>query len=196
MPLPSIYEVNRAHDLARARGALVEEFELDGVTYRHTVLQGEPELAWKVFVSAMGDVVVEKEPGGQLHRPARTVNENYLLVSIKRLNSQGPDAYLRRRIHWLVAVAFKGPPPSPGAVASHLNDDGLDCRAENIIWASQSENRATRSANAGHVPKHKMRKVYVPLHLARVLGVRKHLRGRKLDRYLEQLVRRDLRSGR
>lgn len=44
------------------------------------------------------------------------------------------------RVHRLVLEAFRGKPENPREFGAHLNDDGLDNRLENLIWANQSTN--------------------------------------------------------
>lgn len=49
----------------------------------------------------------------------------------------------RRRsvaIHWLVAWAFLGPPPSASHQVNHLNGNKRDNRAANLEWATCGEN--------------------------------------------------------
>ena len=44
------------------------------------------------------------------------------------------------KVHRLVCEAFHGPPPAPNSVVIHLNENGLDNRAENLQWGTQKEN--------------------------------------------------------
>ena len=44
------------------------------------------------------------------------------------------------KVHQLVCDAFHGPKPFDGAVVIHINEDGLDNRAENLKWGTQKEN--------------------------------------------------------
>lgn len=46
----------------------------------------------------------------------------------------------RVRVHAIVADAFVGPRPFPGAVVRHLNDNKLDNRADNLAWGSHAQN--------------------------------------------------------
>jgi len=48
-------------------------------------------------------------------------------------------------VHRLVALAFLGPEPFPGAIINHLNGDKLDNRPTNLEWT----NRAGNNAHAG-----------------------------------------------
>ena len=45
-----------------------------------------------------------------------------------------------RKVHQLVCEAFHGPKPFPEAVVIHLDEDGLNNRAENLKWGTQKEN--------------------------------------------------------
>jgi len=49
-------------------------------------------------------------------------------------------------IHRMVAIAFHGPPPFPGAMVCHKNDCKTDNRAENLEWGDITSNTATREA--------------------------------------------------
>ncbi len=40
----------------------------------------------------------------------------------------------------LICEAFAGPPPFPGAVCMHINEDAQDNRPENLAWGTQKEN--------------------------------------------------------
>lgn len=108
--------------------------------YRLTTLGlEEPPLAWDVFVSDHGDIVVSKRDGLGFIRPQLTRNEGYLMVSILRAEERAEDRYLRRRVHVWVANAFHGRAPSPDALVEHLNDDPSDNFAANLRWATAAE---------------------------------------------------------
>lgn len=62
----------------------------------------------------------------------------YLIVSL----SDGPAGVKNRRLHVLVAEAFLGKAPFPGAVVAHNNGDKENCRLSNLRWASALENAA------------------------------------------------------
>jgi len=40
----------------------------------------------------------------------------------------------------LICEAFHGPPPFPGAVCMHLDEDSRNNRADNLAWGTQREN--------------------------------------------------------
>jgi hypothetical protein len=71
------------------------------------------------------------------------------------------------KIHRLVCEAFHGPPPFPGAVVIHLDEDALNNRPSNLRWGTQKENlnmpgfieycRGRKGANSGWA-KHKTAK--------------------------------------
>lgn len=44
------------------------------------------------------------------------------------------------KVHQLVCEAFNGPRPSDKHVVSHLNENALDNRPENLVWTTQKEN--------------------------------------------------------
>lgn len=54
-------------------------------------------------------------------------------------------------VHVLVALAFHGPQPFPGAIVRHLNDIGDDNRPENLAWGTYPENAADAKRN-GRTP--------------------------------------------
>jgi hypothetical protein len=47
-------------------------------------------------------------------------------------------------VHCLVAEAFIGPRPFPGAVVLHKNDDGHDNRADHLRYGDRDENELDR----------------------------------------------------
>jgi hypothetical protein len=48
--------------------------------------------------------------------------------------------YGNLKIHQLVCEAFHGPKPFEKAVVIHIDEDGLNNRAENLKWGTQKEN--------------------------------------------------------
>lgn len=54
---------------------------------------------------------------------------------------------LQEKVHRLVALAFVGKPSSPRLQVAHNNGDPADNRAENLRWATPSENQRDRRAH-------------------------------------------------
>lgn len=50
------------------------------------------------------------------------------------------------KLHTLVLLAFRGPPPRRGLECSHLNGDRCDASLSNLVWATTKENGAHRRA--------------------------------------------------
>lgn len=44
------------------------------------------------------------------------------------------------KVHRAVCEAFHGPPPFPGAVVIHIDEDAHNNRPENLKWGTQKEN--------------------------------------------------------
>jgi hypothetical protein len=141
-------EVIAAYNAARACDPACTSFTIRHVEYRRVTIPDAPLLAWSVSVSNIdGDVFVDKRDGNDPVRPVQTEIEGYLIVSILRAAPTGPDNYFRRRVHFLVAHAFIGP-PSPGSLlVEHLDDDGRRNDADNLIWSDQARNRARKATN-------------------------------------------------
>lgn len=68
-------------------------------------------------------------PGGRAN--------NYL-----RVHLYGPERFAF--VHRLVAEAFLGDPPFPGAVILHLEDNGHDNRADHLRYGDRDENELDR----------------------------------------------------
>lgn len=75
-------------------------------------------------------------------RPARVWKwERYWLVQLRR----GPNNWMTRSLHRVVAEAFLGPPPTQQHQAAH-NDGDVDNNAvSNLRWATPRENVADRN---------------------------------------------------
>ena len=65
--------------------------------------------------------------------------DGYPRIQLQRDNGK----HIRRPLHRLVLFAFAGPPP-PNCVASHLDGDRANARAENLVWETQRENIARK----------------------------------------------------
>lgn len=73
--------------------------------------------------------LVVQTPGGRAN--------NYL-----RVHLYGPERFAF--VHRLVAEAFIGAPPFPGAVILHKEDNGFDNRAEHLRYGDRDENELDR----------------------------------------------------
>lgn len=73
---------------------------------------------------------------GRYLRAARNRVSRYLYVSLT--NESGKKSFT---VHRLVALAFHGPPPH-GRVVAHFDGNRANNRAENLRWATPSENSA------------------------------------------------------
>lgn len=67
--------------------------------------------------------------------------KNYLRVHLYR-----PERFAF--VHRLVAEAFLGDPPFPGAVILHRDDNGHDNRAEHLRYGDRDENECDRHVRA------------------------------------------------
>jgi hypothetical protein len=192
---PPLNIVNAAIYGARTRDPECEGFLADGIEYRLTSMADAPPIAWQVFVSEFGDIVVDKNDCADLVRPAQTLNEGYLYCSILKL-VPGADPYLRRRAHEWVAHAFLGPPPEPDSIVEHLDDDATNNDYRNLAWSDQISNRARRTANSrsGITPPGKLRNVLLNIRVVRLIRERTGFKGRKISAYVEQLILADLES--
>lgn len=78
--------------------------------------------------------------GGKIKDKAR------LTGAIRR--GANPDKVYARRstnsatlwLHREICIRAYGPPPGPKFISDHLNGDSLDCRRENLRWATLSMN--------------------------------------------------------
>lgn len=88
-----------------------------------------------IFVTADGRVFSTRRGGW--HEISQRCRGPYRAVSIRR----GSD---RKRIvldvHRAVIVAFRGPPPFPGAQCRHLDGDPSNNRLSNLCWGSARDN--------------------------------------------------------
>jgi hypothetical protein len=71
-------------------------------------------------------------------KPGRSDN-GYLVVRLAR-----DGKYPTQLVHILVCTTFRGPRPSSEYEVRHLNGRNEDCRLENVIWGTASENQLDR----------------------------------------------------
>lgn len=73
-------------------------------------------------------------------KPAKTTGGHLFCVLPPRKN---------RAVHKLVALAWLGPPPFPGAVVRHRDDNKHNNRLSNLAWGTQKDNMQDAIRN-GH----------------------------------------------
>jgi hypothetical protein len=190
-PKPPLEKITAAYKSALAQNPAFSSFVVDGTEYRSATMPDAPALAWGIIASSAGDVVVDKRDGGDLVRPDQTMNGGYLMVSIARKVPLA-DAYFRRRAHEWIAHAFLGPPPSLASIVEHLDDDGTNNAAWNLVWSDCAKNRARRNGTAKFTPEGKVRQLPLDLRLIRRVQVRTGHKGQRLAKYIEKLIRKDL----
>lgn len=99
-----------------------------------------------------------------------------------RLNRGYPFVKIRDkhvRIHQLVIRAFHGPPPTPEHQCDHINRDREDNWADNLRWATPSENNRNRSTT----PRRQQRgRLGCPASICRTYKVRTN--GRRVIRHV------------
>ena len=93
------------------------------------------------------------------------------------------------RVHWLVAIAFLGPPPSAKHTVDHIEKyDGnwkrarADNRVENLRWATKSEQRRHQDSSATRVDKQNNEKPWYGEEFRSVEGIEVSLYGRTRNR--------------
>lgn len=97
-------------------------------------------------VSSLGEVrrlpsVVHRGGGflaqkkGRIIKPWKSGQVGYLAVALSHENNQQ-----KVTIHRLVCEAFNGPAPSPNHVVAHGDGNHLNNRADNLRWATQTDN--------------------------------------------------------
>lgn len=94
-------------------------------------------------VSDLGRVRSHARGAPRLLKPGPS-GKGYLTVSLWRFG-KGQTNY----VHILVARAFIGPPPE-GHEVRHLNGILANCRFDNLVYGTQSENNEDRKWHAGH----------------------------------------------
>src|SRR6266536_5457423 len=78
------------------------------------------------------------------------------LVKVKRTQPRLQVTYREktswrdRRVARLVCEAFHGLPPTPQHVAMFIDGDSLNCRADNVRWATRTEVAQTTVARGRH----------------------------------------------
>ena len=95
------------------------------------------------------------------------------------------------RVHWLMAVAFIGPQPSPDHSVDHIakyNGDWMreraDNRIENLRWATRAEQRSNQNPSAIRIDKRSNREEPPPDEVFRVVdGIEVSQFGRTRNRY-------------
>jgi HNH endonuclease len=138
-----------------------------------------------------GDILVDKRDSRGLVRPAQTVNAGYLMISIAVAIS---DPYVRRRVHSLVAYAFLGPPPAPSSIIEHLDDNPQNRDLINLLYSTSATNRARRNGTAKFTPAGKVRPLPLDLRLVRRVQAKTGHKGQRLTKYVEELLRKDLKK--
>jgi HNH endonuclease len=91
-------------------------------------------------VSSRGAV---KSPSGRVLSPW-VAGYGYFYISLGRSR--------RASVHSLVCAAFHGPRPD-GKVVAHRDGDGLNNSAENVRWATPSENMQDMIRHGRHNPR-------------------------------------------
>ena len=69
----------------------------------------------------------------------RTTWDGYMKVALSRHRH-----YWHTKAHRLVALAFLGPPPFPGAHVAHFDGDRTNNRLSNLRWATPAQNEADK----------------------------------------------------
>lgn len=70
----------------------------------------------------------------------KAAKDNIYACRQMRLSGKKLNLWLHREICWRA----HGAPPSERHMADHLNGDSLDCRRENLRWATPSQNSKNR----------------------------------------------------
>lgn len=175
---------------AAATAGTAESFVESGIEYRRVTLP-HIELTWAVYAGTDGGVLVDKADGRGLSRPALTVNEGYLMISLRRTDGR----LVQPRVHQLVARAFLGDPPSATHVVDHI--DGIPSHNEirNLRWASPSVNRQNRTRHmraANPQTRGRVRRIPISAGLAVEVRRRTTLRGKQLYAWVERAIEQQL----
>jgi len=108
-----------------------------------------PGKEWRAIEEWMG---YEVSNFGRVRRVslmvARPNSDGYPMVHL----SFGKRGKARlRAVHILVTQAFHGPRPSPRHTASHEDGVRSNCRSDNLLWETHSENLARRRDHGTHI---------------------------------------------
>lgn len=85
------------------------------------------------------------QPGRILRPSARGHKRRYFGLSII-IDGRVSNVNVHRAVCW----AFHGPPPTPQHVVAHCDGNGQNNHADNLRWATQSENLADRDLHGTH----------------------------------------------
>ena len=132
--------------VSRLEGATEGSRELDRLSLQWRPIEGY----WNLYdVCADGRVRSTKgrHGRGQILNPSLPADSRqYKSVSLHKDGKRE-----RALVHRLVAVAFLGPPPFPGAQVRHLDGERGNNRATNLAWGTARENAADRKKHGkGH----------------------------------------------
>jgi hypothetical protein len=81
-------------------------------------------------------------------RMKHTINRGgYRQLNLRLRLSDGSRRTISVRVHKLVALAYIGPPPTPGSEVRHRNGDRSNNDADNLLWGSRADNAADMVAH-------------------------------------------------
>jgi hypothetical protein len=108
----------------------------------------KPVVGWEgvYSVSDAGQIRFEQDRphGASVRRRAGDVvatcpgKDGYIIVALSRVGERGGRR--TKLVNRLVAEAFHGPPPFPGAQANHKNGRHTDNAADNLEWVTSKQN--------------------------------------------------------
>lgn len=97
-------------------------------------------------ISSDGSVIVNVRSGKEMK--SGLSRRGYLVIALR--DDEGKPR--KKGVHWFVAVAWIGPPPSAKHQVAHWNDVKTDNRKTNLRWATSKENHEDRKRN-GLMPR-------------------------------------------